>query len=103
MPDTGGDDVKEKRWEVMVLLTALALLELAVRLNRYQGYSNLLMNNRAEKAKSTIYTSAWGEVQRSTVQCIFESADCKSPFTGFLRCRPFMYCTITCWQPAVDL
>jgi hypothetical protein len=66
-----------------VLLTALALLELAVRRNRYQGYSNLLMNNRAAKAKSTIYTSAWGDVQRYTVRCIFESTDCTSPFTWF--------------------
>ena len=38
--DAGGDDVEEKRWEVMVLLTALALFELAVRLNWCQGCSH---------------------------------------------------------------
>jgi hypothetical protein len=30
----GEENVEGKRWEVMVLLTALALLELAVRWNR---------------------------------------------------------------------
>jgi hypothetical protein len=40
-PNAGGEEeVEGKRWEVIVLLTALALLDMAVRQNQGKGCSN---------------------------------------------------------------